>query len=93
MNAARHAWILPLALAACAASPPHWEKPGATAATVQQDNDQCATQARLDSPQPSVFEQTGTTTTRVLTLEEQRRRSEVGTFQKCMQEKGYSAKR
>ena len=41
----------------------------------------------------AVFEQTGTVTTRVLTVEEQRRRNEVEYFQKCMQEKGYSAKR
>jgi hypothetical protein len=40
-----------------------------------------------------VFEQTGTVTTRVLTVEEQRRRNEVEYFQKCMQEKGYRPKR
>ena len=93
MNASRHAWIVSLALAACAAPATHWEKPGATPAMVQADNDQCLTNARLNAPQPPVFEQTGTVTTRVLTVEEQRRRNEVEYFQKCMQEKGYSAKR
>ena len=82
-----------LFLAACAAPTTHWEKSGATAAVVQADNDQCLTDARLNAPQPAVFEQTGTVTTRVLTVEEQRRRNEVEYFQKCMQEKGYSAKR
>jgi hypothetical protein len=92
MNSARHCWILALALAACAAPATHWEKPGATAAAVQADNDQCLTDARFNAPQPAVFEQTGTVTT-VLTVEEQRRRNEVEYFQKCMQAKGYSAKR
>lgn len=93
MNTApRHAWMVLLLLAACAAPATHWEKPGATAAAVQADNDQCLTDARLNAPQPAVFEQTGTVTT-VLTVEEQRRRTEVEYFQKCMQAKGYSAKR
>jgi len=60
---------------------------------VKEDNDQCLAKARFDAPQPAVFEQTGTMTTRVLTVEEQRRRNEVEYFQKCMQEKGYSTKR
>jgi hypothetical protein len=93
MNPSRHPWIVSLALAACAASAPHWEKPGATAAMVQADNDQCLANARMDAPQPPVFEQTGTVTTRILTVEEQRRRNEVEYFQKCMQEKGYRPKR
>ena len=93
MNPSRHAWIVSLALTACAAPATHWEKPGATAAMVQADNDQCLTNARLNAPQPPVFEQTGSATTRVLTVEEQRRRNEVEYFQKCMQEKGYNTKR
>jgi hypothetical protein len=93
MSPARHAWIVSLLLAACAAPATHWEKPGATAAMVKADNDQCLANARFDAPQPAVFEQTGTVTTRVLTVEEQRHRNEVEYFQKCMQEKGYSAKR
>ena len=93
MNRARHAWMVPFFLAAGAATATLWEKPGATAAMVQQDNDQCLVSARENAPQPAVFEQTGTVTTRVLTVEEQRRRNEVEYFQKCMQEKGYSAKR
>jgi len=93
MNSARHCWILALALAACAAPSTPWEKPGATPAMVKEDNDQCLAKGRFDAPQPAVFEQTGTMTTRVLTVEEQRRRNEVEYFQKCMQEKGYSTKR
>jgi hypothetical protein len=93
MNPVRHAWMVSLFLAACAAPATHWEKPGATAAVVQADTDQCLTDARLNAPQPAVFEQTGTVTTQVLTVEEQRRRNEVEYSQKCMQEKGYSAKR
>ncbi|HEU4351458.1 MAG TPA: hypothetical protein VFR66_06250 [Burkholderiales bacterium] len=93
MNPTRHAWIASLVLAACAAPATQWEKPGATAATVQADDDQCLADARFNAPQPAAFDQTGTVATRVLTVEEQRRRNEVEYFQKCMQEKGYSAKR
>jgi hypothetical protein len=93
MNPARHALVLSLALAACAAPATRWEKPGATAEMLQADNDQCLVSARDNAPQPAVFEQTGTVTTRVLTLEEQRQRNEVEYFQTCMLGKGYSAKR
>jgi hypothetical protein len=93
MNPARHALILSLALAACAAPATPWEKPGATAEMIQADNDQCLVSARDNAPQPAVFEQTGTMTTRVLTIEEQRQRNEVEYFQTCMRAKGYSTKR
>ena len=92
MNPTRHAWIFLFTLAACAASAPPWDKPGATPAMVKADNDQCLDRARFDSPQPAVFEQSGTVTTRVLTVEDQRRLNEVEYFQKCMIEKGYTGK-
>jgi hypothetical protein len=83
--------MLCAALSACAASP-QWEKPGATAATAQQDSDQCRAKARLEAPLPSAFAQTGRTD-RVLTFEEERTQNELVYFQKCMQDRGYSAKR
>lgn len=71
-----------------------WEKPGATAAMVQEDSDQCRMKARLDAPYPSVLDRTGSTvTTRILTVEEERLRNENEIFQKCMQERGYRAGR
>jgi hypothetical protein len=84
--------ILCVALSACAASP-QWDKPGATPAMAQQDSEQCRAKARVEAPVPAAFAQTGRTTERVLTFEEERTQNELVYFQKCMQERGYSAKR
>jgi hypothetical protein len=97
MNPSRPAWlaiaVFPFLLAACS-SPPTWDKAGATETTVQNDSDDCRMKARLaplperymGSPGPSV-------TSKVLTREEQRAMYEADEFQKCMNAKGYTAKR
>jgi hypothetical protein len=97
MNPSRPAWlaiaVFPFLLAACS-SPPTWDKAGATETTVQNDSDDCRVKARLaplperymGSPGPSV-------TSKVLTREEQRAMYEADEFQKCMNAKGYTAKR
>jgi hypothetical protein len=89
MSLARHAWVLAAALAACA-KPAHWEKPGASASAVQEDSEQCRVKARLES---QLLEPLPSLTPRVLTVEEQRQLDEIQHFQKCMQDKGYAAKR
>jgi hypothetical protein len=82
-----------VALAACS-SAPQWEKSGADPAAAQQASDECRARARAEAPEPNVFASTGGgTVTRVLTVEEQREQNRLEYFQKCMQEKGYSAKR
>jgi hypothetical protein len=84
--------ILCAALSACGSSP-HWEKPGGTAAMAQQDSEQCRAKARQEAPVPMAFAQTGRTTDRVLTFEDERQQNELVYFQKCMQDRGYTAKR
>ena len=78
-------------LAACAASqPPQWEKAGTSAATAQEDSQQCRLQARLQAPQPRLVDRTGTATERIMTSQEQAVQSEVEFFHRCMRDKGYS---
>jgi len=91
MKPTRYLWVI--VLAACSTPGAHWEKPGANEATAKADNEQCRAKARAEAPQPHVFAATGGVTTRVLTPEEQREQLELEYFQKCMREKGYSAKR
>jgi hypothetical protein len=90
MKLSRHVWLIAAALSAC--STPHWEKAGANEATAQAETEQCRAKARSEAPQPHAFAATGATTT-VLTLEQQREQNELEYFQKCMRERGYSAKR
>jgi hypothetical protein len=95
MNLSRNAWLLSVALSACA-SPAQWEKPGGTDAALKDDSEQCRVQARF-APLPPDYAPvpSGTTsmTSNVLSREEQRTRLEAEAFQKCMAGKGYSAKR
>jgi hypothetical protein len=94
MNAVRPSIaLIALALAACG-SPPSWEKAGANETTVANDSSDCRVQARfaplperyVGSPDPSV-------TSKVMSREDQRVAFESQEFQKCMTEKGYTAKR
>jgi hypothetical protein len=87
-------YLCVVALAACSSAPGmHWEKSGASEASVKSDSAECRDRARFEAPQPNVFAPTGGVTTRVLTAEEQREQNELEYFQKCMRDKGYSAKR
>jgi hypothetical protein len=85
--------VLSLALAACAANSPHWEKPGAAASAVHEDSEQCRTRARQEAPLPQFPRETAATTTQSRTFDEQRKLNETEFFQKCMREKGYRAAR
>ena len=95
MNLSRNAWLLSVALAACA-SPPQWEKPGATETALKDDSEQCRVEARF-APLPPDYAPapSGSTsmTSTVLSREEQPARLEAEAYQKCMTGKGYSAKR
>ena len=82
-----------LALAACAASLPHWEKPGASASAVHADSEQCRTLARQEAPLPHLQREPSSTTTQFLTFDQQREQNEVEFFQKCMRDNGYRAAR
>ena len=94
MIRARHpGWMLCAALAACAAPEVQWEKPGASPTRVSEDMQQCRMQARL-SPQPH----TGPLGPRTggspgMERIEDRDAFDAQRVQKCMQDKGYTAKR
>jgi hypothetical protein len=90
---ARH-WLAALALLAGCQAPAGWQKDGASAAMVQADSDECRSQARTaplpmnlpTQPSPSMTEQPMDRTREVGTQDTQM-------FQRCMEKKGYSAKR
>jgi hypothetical protein len=95
MKLLRNAWLLSVALAACA-SPAQWEKPGATETARNDDSEQCRVQARFAPLPPDyapALSGSASMTSNVLSREEQRARIEAEAFQKCMTGKGYSAKR
>jgi hypothetical protein len=95
MNLSRQTWVLVLAVALAACSAPavmHWEKAGANEAKVRDDSDDCRVQARLSQlPPPTVPTPSQSTTTRVLSRDEERALHDTELFQKCMRDKGYSS--
>ena len=94
MSLSRYAWMVSVALAACAAPMMHWEKPGASEAKVKEDSEECRVQVRLSPlPQQTVGSPSPSVAARVLSREEERALHDTENFQKCMRDKGYSAKR
>src|SRR5687767_3794668 len=88
-----YAWVLSAALAACG-TPAQWEKPGATAAGMQQDSERCREEARLASLPSYLAPAAGQTAdTTALSRDQQRTLRETEAYQKCMRERGYSASR
>ena len=82
-----------LLLAACAAPATQWEKPGASQTAVDADLQQCRMQARVASA-PSLRSRSPHSAVGPATeMREDRDAREVQLFQKCMQDRGYSAKR
>ena len=82
-----------LALAACTAPAPQWEKPGASQAAVDEAMQQCRVQASL-SPQPHLGAPLARSSgAPALGRIEDRQAREAQQFQNCMQEQGFSAKR
>ena len=93
MSLPRLAWMLCAALAACG-TPAKWEKPGASAAALQQDSTQCGEQARLQAVPPYLANAAGATPEMTaLSRDQQRAQRETEAYQKCMRDKGYSAAR
>ena len=91
----RTRWLVALALlAGCQTPEPGWQKDGADAAMVRADSDACYSQART-APLPMNLP---TQPSSSMTERPMDRTREVGTqdaqvFQRCMEKKGYSAKR
>ena len=88
-----HGWLMVPLLAACAAGAPQWEKPGAAQAAIDEDMQRCRVDARL-APQPRLD---GPTATRsgepLIDGGQERDAQEAQQLRRCMQGKGYSAKR
>lgn len=84
-----------LALAACAAPEPNWEKPGASQGTVDEAMQQCRTEVRmapqqhLGTPRPH---SSGSPYTPGMERLETRDTEDLQRFQKCMTGKGFSLK-
>ena len=96
MSIPRPAWLVSIVLAACATTPDRWDKPGATAAALEQDSQECRMQASL-SPMPQHYAPApsgpATLTSGIVTRREQLAVYETEQFQKCMGGKGYSLTR
>jgi len=85
-------WLALLALGACA-QPSHWEKPGGSEAALKDDTDGCYQQARVSpstrpAPPPSAYGSSFG-----FSVEETRLRHERDVYERCMGDRGYSAKR
>ena len=81
-----------LALAACAAPAPQWEKPGAGAAAVDEAMQECRVQASLSPPQHVGAPLPRSGGTPALDRIDDRHAREAQQLQKCMREKGFSKK-
>jgi hypothetical protein len=79
-------------LAACAAPSAHWEKSGASQTAVNEALQECRVQARL-SPEPRVRRPDPALPGALPEQQESRDAREAQALQRCMQEKGYSARR
>jgi hypothetical protein len=95
LHTALHSLVLASALAACATPvAPQWEKSGANEAAVQKDSEQCGLRARQASQSmQAVLTPSPAASTDALPREEERAMHASQSFQECMREKGYSAKR
>ena len=81
-----------LALGACASAPP-WEKSGASQTQLDEDMQQCRVKSSL-TPEPRIGSLTPSGMgTPAMDRAEQRDAKEAVLFDKCMQDRGYRAKR
>ena len=86
------ACLLALILAACASAPP-WEKSGASQTQLDEDMQQCRVNTSL-TPEPRIGSLTPSGMgTPAMDRAEGRDAREAVLFDKCMQDKGYRAKR
>jgi hypothetical protein len=88
-----YGWLTVPLLAACAAGTPQWEKAGAGQSAIDEELQRCRVEARL-SPQPRLGGPNSSTSDSPLVERGQERDAqEEQRTAKCMQDKGYSAKR
>jgi hypothetical protein len=88
-----YGWLTVPLLAACAAGTPQWEKAGAGQTAIDEELQRCRVEARL-SPPPRLEGPTATTSESPLADRGQEREAQDDQrIARCMQDKGYSAKR
>jgi hypothetical protein len=85
-------WLMPAALLACA-KPVQWEKSGASERVTEADTQECRLQTRLSPQSRATPELSGSPAKMVGGVQEQRAREDADLFQKCMEDKGYAARR
>jgi hypothetical protein len=88
-----YGWLMVPLLAACAAGTPQWEKAGVGQTAIDEELQRCRVEARLAS-QPHLEGPTARTSgTPLVDHGQERDAQDEQRFRKCMQDKGYSAKR
>jgi hypothetical protein len=88
-----YGWLTVPLLAACAAGTPQWEKAGAGQTAIDEELQRCRVEARL-SPQPRLAgPNTSTSDSPLLDRGQEREAQDEQLVARCMQGKGYSAKR
>lgn len=88
-----YGWLTVPLLAACAAGTPQWEKAGAGQTAIDEELQRCRLEARL-SPEPRLQGPTASTSSSPLFDRGQEREAQDRQrVAKCMQDKGYSARR
>jgi hypothetical protein len=88
-----YGWLTVPLLAACAAGTPQWEKAGAGQSAIDEELQRCRVEARF-SPQPGLQGPTASTSESPLGDRGQERDAQdEQRIARCMQDKGYSAKR
>jgi hypothetical protein len=93
MKTALHVLAAAALLAGCETKSPAWDKAGASEATVNEDTANCHSKARVaPSPHPAPPRSAYGASTE-LNADDARLRFEQEEFRRCMQEKGYNAKR
>ena len=88
-----YGWLTVPLLAACAAGTPQWEKAGAGQTAIDEELQRCRVEARL-APEPRLGgPNTSTSDSPLLDGGQERQAQDEQRIARCMQGKGYSAKR
>ena len=88
-----YGWLTVPLLAACAAGTPQWEKAGAGQTAIDEELQRCRVEARL-APEPRLGgPHTRTSDSPLLDRGQEREAQDEQRIARCMQGKGYSAKR
>jgi len=87
-------WLAALALVAGCQAPAGWQKDGASEAMLQADSDDCRSQARTTPLELNLPTQPSSSMTeRTMDRSRDAGSQDTRVFQRCMEKKGYSAKR